>query len=144
MKIEAILGKRRGKVVTTRPEASVSVVIHMLNAEKIGALVVSADGEHIEGLISERDIVRGLATYGAELPHMRTADLMTREVRTCAPGENIKDVMSKMTHSRIRHLPVVESGKLCGMISIGDVVKNRLEEAELESNVLHDYATARR
>ena len=143
MKVQAMLAKKGGRVVTTRPNASISTVTHMLNVERIGALVVSSDGVRIDGVISERDIIRGLVAHGTELMQMHAADLMTREVRTCRPEDNVKDVMSKMTHSRVRHLPVLDDGKLCGMISIGDVVKNRLEDLELETSVLQDYAVGR-
>ena len=88
-------------------------------------------------------LARGLAAHGQELSHMHASDLMTREVKTCALEDDIKLVMSRMTHGRIRHLPVVDGGKLCGIISIGDVVKNRLEELEMETSVLRDYAVAR-
>lgn len=143
MKVETMLEKKGGTVVTVPPSATVAAVSHRLNAERIGALVVSADGSRIDGIISERDLARGLALHGTELLHMPASDLMTREVKTCTPEDDIKAVMSRMTHGRIRHLPVVDQNRLCGIISIGDVVKNRLEELELETNVLRDFAVAR-
>ena len=143
MNVQTMLEKKGGKVVTAPPGLTMLAVSHLLAAERIGALVVSSDGARIEGIISERDLARGLAAHGQELPHMHAADLMTREVQTCAPEDDIKLVMARMTHARIRHLPVVENGKLCGIISIGDVVKNRLEELEMETSVLRDYAVAR-
>ena len=104
----------------------------------IGALVVSEDGSQVAGIISERDIVRGLVDHGHELLDVRVSDLMTRTVKTCTMDANIKDIMAVMTRSRFRHLPVVEESRLVGIISIGDVVKNRLEEVELEADVLRD------
>ena len=143
MNVQTMLEKKGGKVVTAPPGMTILAISHLLNAERIGALIVSSDGERIEGIISERDVARGLAAHGQELPHMHARDLMTREVMTCGPEDDIKMVMSRMTHGRIRHLPVVAQGKLCGIISIGDVVKNRLEELEMETSVLRDYAVAR-
>ena len=143
MKVETMLEKKGGAVVTVPPSATIAAVSHRLNAERIGALVVSTDGTRLDGIISERDLARGLAQHGTALLNMPAGDLMTREVKTCTPEDDIRVVMSRMTHGRIRHLPVVDKGGLCGIISIGDVVKNRLEELELETNVLRDFAVAR-
>ena len=143
MKVETMLAAKGDKVVTLRPDATVATVIRMLKLESIGALVVSEDGEKILGIISERDVVRALVDHGGEVLKVRVAELMTRSVKTCTPDANIKDVMAEMTRSRVRHLPVVRDGKLCGIISIGDVVKNRLEELETETSVLRDYIVGR-
>ncbi len=138
MKVSDILGAKGSGVTTIRPEAAISTVVRRLKLEGIGALVVSENGTEVVGIISERDVVRGLADHGTELLEMRVIDLMTSPVKTCTLEANIKDVMAVMTRSRIRHLPVVETGALIGIISIGDVVKNRLEEVELEADVLRD------
>ena len=143
MKVETMLAVKGDKVVTLRPDATVATVIRMLKLEGIGALVVSEDGEKILGIISERDVVRALVDHGGEVLKVRVAELMTRSVKTCTPDANIKDVMAEMTRSRVRHLPVVRDGKLSGIISIGDVVKNRLEELETETSVLRDYIGGR-
>ncbi|MCH7793935.1 MAG: CBS domain-containing protein [Proteobacteria bacterium] len=143
MKVETMLAAKGDKVVTLRPDATVATVIRMLKLESIGALVVSEDGEKILGIISERDVVRALVDHGGEVLKVRVAELMTRSVKTCTPDANIKDVMAEMTRSRVRHLPVVRDGKLSGIISIGDVVKNRLEELETETSVLRDYIVGR-
>ena len=143
MKVETMLAVKGDKVVTLRPDATVATVIRMLKLEGIGALVVSEDGEKILGIISERDVVRALVDHGGEVLKMRVAELMTHSVKTCTPEANIKDVMAEMTRSRVRHLPVVRDGKLSGIISIGDVVKNRLEELETETSVLRDYIVGR-
>ena len=139
MKVQAMLDAKGSEVATTRPYTTIATVIRMLKLKGIGALVVSDDGEVLSGIISERDIVRGLVAHGHELLDMQVAELMTRAVKTCTPEANIKDVMAEMTRSRVRHLPVLAGGKLCGIISIGDVVKNRLDELETETNVLRDY-----
>ena len=143
MKVETMLAAKGDKVVTSRPEATIATVIRMFKLEGIGALVISEDGEQILGIISERDVVRAMVSHGADVLNMHVAELMTRSVKTCTPEANIKDVMAEMTRSRVRHLPVVQGGKLCGIISIGDVVKNRLEELETETNVLRDYVLGR-
>ena len=139
MKVQAMLDAKGSKVVTTRPYATVATVIGMLKLERIGALVVIGPRGELTGIISERDIVRGLVTHGDELLKLPASKLMTQSVKTCSPASNIKDVMAEMTRSRIRHLPVLDGGRLCGIISIGDVVKNRLDELEMETSVLRDY-----
>ena len=144
MQVSDILKAKGTRVLTVRPEEAVSTFIKRIKLEKVGAMVVSADGIRPEGLITERDIVHGLAQHGAELLAMQVREVMTQRVLTCAPSESIKDVMIKMTRGRTRHLPVMEGGRLAGMISIGDVVKSRLENAELEANVLRDYITTAR
>ena len=143
MKVHAMLSAKGHEVATTRPETVISTVIRKLKLEGVGALVVSEDGDHVVGIISERDVVRGLAEHGAELLDMRVADLMTKNVKTCSPEDDLKHVMTEMTRSRIRHLPVTEDGRMCGIVSIGDVVKTRLDELETETNVLRDYIVGR-
>ena len=138
MKVRDIIANKGGTVATLRPEAAISTVVRRLKLEGIGALVVSEDEAQVLGIISERDIVRGLAEHGNELLEKRVFELMTSPVKTCAPDSKIKDVMAVMTRSRIRHLPVVVEGRMIGIISIGDVVKNRLDEVELEADVLRD------
>jgi CBS domain-containing protein len=140
MKVREILDAKGRGVVTVRPEASVSTVVHRLVLERIGALVVSEDGRHIAGVVTESDIVRALAADGAAAvaSGRRVAELMTRNVATCTPEDTVKRVMAEMTRRRVRHLPVVEGGGLAGIVSIGDVVKSRLEEAEEETTMLRD------
>lgn len=143
MKVEGILKVKGHAVETTLPEATVGMAIRRLTTMGIAALVVSADGERVDGIISERDIVRGLNKHGGALLNMRVADVMSQGTPVCSPGDSIKHVMTQMTQTRNRHLPVVEGGKLSGLVSIGDVVKHRLEEMELETNVLRDHYIAR-
>lgn len=142
MKVGEILKSKGSKVVTTRPDTKISTLVRLLNLEKIGAVVVSNDGVNILGIVSERDVIRALGGHDSELLDMQVSDLMTREVLTCTLEDTIQSVMMQMTQRRVRHIPVVGEGKLCGIISIGDVVKNRLEELELETNLLRDYITA--
>ena len=138
MKVEGILKAKGRSVETARPETPMIVVVHKLTSMGIGALVVSADGARVEGVVSERDVVTGLNRHGAALLEMRAGDVMSRGVPVCSPDDSIKHVMAEMTRTRHRHVPVVDNGRLCGLVSIGDVVKNRLEELELETNVLRD------
>ena len=140
MKVQEILAHKGNKVVTIRPDATVSTAVHRLALERIGALVVSEDGRSIQGVLSERDIIKALAEDGAAIlaPDRRVRDLMSRGVRTCRPDDTVKAVMAEMTRHRFRHLPVVEGTRLVGLVSIGDVVKTRLDEMELETVVLRE------
>jgi CBS domain-containing protein len=118
--------------------------IHRLMSAGVGALVVSDDGEAVEGTLSERDVVWALSRKGGGALDLRVADCMTRGGPVCAPETLIQDAMAEMTRRRQRHLPVLRDGKLCGLISLGDVVKNRLDELELETNILRDAYFTRR
>jgi CBS domain-containing protein len=144
MDVERILDTKGRKVVTTRPDTSVAEAVSRLRAEGIGAMVVLAGSGRLDGIISERDVVRGLARHGRTVLDLKVADLMTRAVTTCSPKDTVKAVMAVMTERRVRHLPVVKAGRLLGIVSIGDVVKNRLDEMELEVNVLRDAYLTRR
>jgi CBS domain-containing protein len=139
MDVASILKSKGKNVITGRPDAKIATIVHKLKDGKIGALVVSEDNIKVQGIISERDIVRGLADHGLYLLDMRVDELMTREVFTCAPTDQISKLMAQMTERRIRHLPVMENGALCGIVSIGDVVKVRLDEIEYEAKALRDY-----
>ena len=145
MDVNGILRAKGARVVTIEPDATVAALVRGLREERIGAMVVSRDGRTIEGIVSERDVVRALAERGAAVLGDRVADIMTTPVATCGPNDPVKHVMSEMTRRRIRHLPVVDGGVLAGLVSIGDVVKNRLEEMETEANVLREaYLAGRR
>jgi CBS domain-containing protein len=115
-----------------------------LRAEQIGALVVSTDGNSIDGIISERDLAYGLATHRERLPTIRISELMTRAVIVCSPEDSVTDVMKLMTQHRTRHVPVKDRDQLVGIISIGDVLKHRLGELQEQADVLRDYAVAAR
>jgi CBS domain-containing protein len=143
MKVEAMLAEKGDRVVTIGPETTVSTLVRMLKLEGIGAVVVTDDSGQLRGIVSERDVVRELVTHGAALLEMPVSNVMTAAVKTTSPNANIGDVMAEMTRSRVRHLPVLDGGKLLGIISIGDVVKNRLEELETETSVLRDYIVGR-
>lgn len=139
MKVHDVLRAKGEEVETIRPDAKVLIAVHRMRMQNVGALVVSRDGERVEGVLSERDVVRGLTRHGADLLDMSVVAIMSRTVPVCSPDDSLVLVMDQMTRTRNRHVPVVDAaGRLCGVVSIGDVVKNRLEEMELETNVLRD------
>jgi CBS domain-containing protein len=139
MNVETILRDKGDWVATIRPDATIAAAIDMLNRERVGALVVSEDGGEVAGVLSERDIVRALGRHGEDLLSRSVEDIMTRDVITCEPGDTVGELMSEMTNRRIRHLPVVVEGRLRGIVSIGDVVKNRLDEVEFEASSLRSF-----
>ena len=142
MNVEAILNGKGRSVMTIAPEASIGDAVDLLRQKGIGALVVSSDGAAVAGILSERDIVHALAERGAGLLALPVSALMTRHVFTCKPGDSIAELMAEMTERRIRHLPVVANGRLAGIVSIGDVVKNRLDEIEAEASSLRQFITS--
>jgi CBS domain-containing protein len=139
MNVDAILKVKGDAVVTIPPSATIGEAVELLCRKRIGALVVSANGTEPQGILSERDIVHGLGRQGATLLGSRVDQLMTKTVVTCGPHDRVADLMALMTERRIRHIPVVRNGKLGGLVSIGDIVKNRLDEIELETTSLKAY-----
>ena len=139
MKIEDVIRKKGSEVVTIAPTATVAELVELLGRNNIGAVVVSADGSTIAGIVSERDVVRHLASDGAAVLSSSVADIMTADVKTCAAEDNLEDTAHTMTYSRIRHLPVVKDGHLTAIISIGDVVKYRIDQLTDERNHLLGY-----
>lgn len=138
MQVHTILREKGSWVATIRPGDTIAEAARLLGEHDIGALVVSDDGAAIDGILSERDIVRALADGGDVLAH-KVETLMTREVMTCTSDAKIVELMALMTERRIRHLPIVDDGKMVGIISIGDVVKHRVQELQVEAQTLHDY-----
>jgi CBS domain-containing protein len=143
MKVREILKGKGSRVVTVAPHSSIHDLARRLRLEGIGAAVVSQDGQRVDGIVSEREIVRSLAEHGTRLLDKPVSDIMLAGVVTCKAEDSVKEVMRRMTLHRARHLPVIENGKLTGIVSIGDVVKSRLDDMELETNVLRDYLVAR-
>lgn len=139
MTVAAILGQKSHQVITAPAEETLKGVCTLLSAHRIGAVVVSDGRSGIAGILSERDIVKAVARDGASALDRPTADYMTRTVKTCAPADTIADVMGWMTEGRFRHLPVVEGGRLIGVVSIGDVVKHRIAAAEQEAEMMRSY-----
>ena len=146
MKVEEILKSKGRSVETIEADATVAEAIGRLNGPpQIGALVVPDElaQRPFTGTITERDIIRALGKYGARLLTMRVTNVMSRNVPTCSSQDNIARLMQQMTASRYRHLPVVDHGKLTGLVSIGDVVKARIADMELETGLLRDLYIAR-
>lgn len=139
MQVSVVLQDKGSEVVTVDPELVLSEVVALLDRHRIGAVVVSSDGRHIEGVLSERDIIRALAADGPSALQRSTSDVMTSEVYTCHPDSNVDALMSVMTDRRVRHVPVLADGELAGVVSIGDVVKSRISVLENETQVLHEY-----
>lgn len=130
---------KSGDVVTIRPEDPVTTMLAMLDEHRIGALVVSTDGETVSGIVSERDVVRHLHKTGASILDGPVSAIMTSEVRTCDPHTEIGELEHTMTVHRIRHVPVVVDGKLTAIVSIGDVVKHRIMDLQAERDQLVGY-----
>ncbi|MBN9247925.1 CBS domain-containing protein [Hyphomicrobium sp.] len=144
MKVSDILKTKGSAVKTIEANATMRALAHSFRKESVGAMLVLDSKGCLEGIISERDLARGIDEFGMDLPQMRVANLMTRSVVTCAPDDRVAAVANVMTQRRIRHLPVVVEGKVVGLISIGDVLKHRLDEVQLEASVLRDVARSRR
>ncbi len=137
MFVTQILNSKAHKgVLTIDPSASIADAVAELAARRIGALVVSEDGRRAQGILSERDIVRELGREGGEVLSRSVGDLMTTELKTCAPGDDAQAILSAMTEGRFRHMPVEEDDLLIGLISLGDVVKARLSEVSMEKDAL--------
>jgi CBS domain-containing protein len=139
MNVEAILRSKGDRVTTVSPRATIAVAAATLRREGIGALVASEDGVRVDGILSERDVVEGLANLGTALLDAKVETLMTRRVFTCTPRDSIADLAAEMTQRRIRHIPVLRDGALAGIVSIGDVVKARLDEMEYETSSLRSF-----
>lgn len=139
MLVASILQNKGNDVLTISPDAPIENAVSMLKKHGIGSLVVSSTGRDVAGILSERDIVGALADQGGSLLAQPVSDLMSRNVTTCALGDTSRGVLEVMTDRRIRHMPVVDNGELCGMVSIGDAVKARLDEVTHEADALREY-----
>ncbi len=139
MTIDFILRLKGCRVATVEPKTRIIDLLATLEADDVGALIVSADGIHIDGIISERDIVRGLNRSGLSIIYWPVSDLMQREVYTCGPKTAVRDVMNLMRTHRIRHVPVVDGERLAGLVNIHDIMSLRLEEVEAEADDMQGY-----
>jgi len=152
MNIAALLQKKGSAVVTVKPKATIAETVDQLRKHRIGCVVVSSDGKHIDGLVAVRDIAYAMAERGVKLRREIFADIldapitriMTREVRTCGKQNTLRQVMTEMTRHHILHVPVVENGEICGIVSNDDVVKYAVEEMDLGRSVLQDSVMALR
>ncbi|MFI9508538.1 CBS domain-containing protein [Nocardia sp. NPDC052566] len=143
MRIAEILRRKGSDVATVAPETTVRDLLRVLAEHNIGAVIVSADGTTIAGIVSERDVVRSLLAKGTGLLELPVAEIMTAAVHTCAPEDRVDGLRRTMTEHRIRHLPVVRDDKLVGIVSIGDVVKSAISELATERQHLVDYVQGR-
>jgi CBS domain-containing protein len=139
MIVKNILAGKGGNVITINPTADVIAAAKLMAERGIGAVVVLGADQRIVGILSERDIVQALAEHGLTVLSEPVSQLMTREVKTCSEDDTIGDLMARMTTGRFRHLPVVRQGRLIGIVSIGDVVKSRVEEIDQEAKTLREY-----
>lgn len=139
MRISDVIRRKGDLVVTIRSDATVNRLLEILEEHHIGAVVVSDDGTTVEGIISERDVVRHLHSDGAGVLDQPVATIMTVEVQTCTPQDGIEDLARTMTEHRFRHVPVVVDGKLVALVSIGDIVKWRIDELQTERDQLVGY-----
>ena len=142
MKVESILKNKGGEIISVSPTDSVMHAVEVLCKYKVGALMVREASGAIAGVLSERDVARNLPEFGGDLLDKHVSSIMTANVITCDVHDDIAEVMEVMTSKKIRHLPVLEDGKLVGVISIGDVVKLKIAEAEAEAEVLKQYISA--
>jgi CBS domain-containing protein len=142
MKLDTILNGKGREVATIRPEATVNDLLAELAQRRIGALVVSVDGSKVDGMVSERDVVRALSVQGPSVLTQPVSSIMSRVVQCAPTNASVGDIMQLMTQRRIRHVPVVDdSGEMVGLVSIGDIVKSRLGELEGERDALMEYVT---
>ena len=139
MTVKAILSVKGTEVLTIEPTTNLAAAAKLLAERKIGALVVTGPDQRVVGIVSERDIVQELAAHGPAALNLALTEVMTRKVTTCSASDTISSVMERMTAGKFRHLPVLEQGRLAGIVSIGDVVKYRLQEMEREQSALRDY-----
>jgi CBS domain-containing protein len=139
MTVKAVLSSKSGDVVTIEPTATLEAAIKTLGDYRIGALIVLGPDRRVAGILSERDIVRALGERGSSVLTEPVSQVMTRNVVTCGEADTVAHIMQRMTAGKFRHVPVVDRGRLIGIISIGDVVKYRLEEMERESSALREY-----
>ncbi len=143
MNVEHILARKGREVKTIRPDVSIAEALRRLRAEGIGSLVVSENGTNLAGILSDRDILNAIADHGIDVLGESVRSVMTAKVFTCARDDRVSALMALMTDRRIRHIPVVEKdGRLCGMVSIGDVVKQRLDDIQSEADALREYVTS--
>ena len=143
MNVKTILAAKArnlgGDIICIEPTANLAAAAKLLSAHRIGAVLIRGAGGRLSGMLSERDIVRALSEHGADALALPVAQVMTRDVATCGEDDTVASIMERMTTGKFRHLPVVAQGRLTGLISIGDVVKERVEEIERESEAMRDY-----
>ena len=139
MNVKEILAAKGGDIVSIEPTADLAAAARLLSTHRIGAVVIRGAGGRLAGILSERDIVRAVAEQGADALTISVGQVMTRKVTTCGENDSIADIMERMTAGKFRHVPVLRDGDLIGVVSIGDVVKQRVGEIERDADALRDY-----
>ncbi len=139
MNVKAILAAKGGDIVCIEPTADLAAAVKLLTTHRIGAVVIRGAGGRLGGILSERDIVSAISEHGAAALTLPVSQVMTRNVATCGEDDSIASIMERMTEGKFRHMPVVAKGELIGLVSIGDVVKQRVGEIEQESEAMRDY-----
>lgn len=142
MHVAAVLKRKGGRMIAAHPADTVAAIAALLTEHRIGAVLVMAEDEKPVGIVSERDIVRTIARQGAAALTLTAADVMTRDLITATPQDTVAGMMTVMTDLRIRHVPILEDGRVVGIVSIGDVVKARIDDAELEVESLRGFVAA--
>jgi CBS domain-containing protein len=141
MKISDVLRTKGSAVITVAPHETIASLLELLARHNIGAVVISTDGAAVDGIVSERDVVRQLHARGSELLDAPVSDIMTAKVLTCSPDDELTEIGALMTDNRIRHLPVVVDGRLAAIVSIGDIVKARMDQLASERDLYEAYIT---
>jgi len=139
MNVKAILAAKGGDIISIEPTADLAAAVKLLGARRIGAVLIRGAGGRLAGILSERDIVRAISEQGAAALTLPVGQVMTRNVGTCGEDDSVASIMERMTTGKFRHMPVLSKGELIGLVSIGDVVKQRVEEIEKESEAMRDY-----
>ena len=139
MNVKAILAAKGGDIFSIEPSADLAAAARLLSTHRIGSVIIRGAGGRLAGILSERDIVRAVSEHGVAALSVSVGQVMTRNVMTCGENDSIADIMERMTAGKFRHLPVLRDGELIGLVSIGDVVKQRVEEVEHDAEALRDY-----
>ncbi|HZL30378.1 MAG TPA: CBS domain-containing protein [Pseudolabrys sp.] len=139
MNVKTILAAKGGDIFSIEPTADLSAAANLLSMHRIGAVVICGAGGRLAGILSERDIVRAMSEQGAQALSLPVGQVMTRNVATCGEDDSVAEIMERMTTGKFRHLPVIKGNKLLGIISIGDVVKQRVEEIERDADAMRVY-----
>ena len=139
MNVKTILAAKGGDIISIEPTADLAAAARLLSTHRIGVVLIRGAGGRLAGILSERDIVRAVAEQGADALAISVGQAMTRKVTTCGENDSIADIMERMTAGKFRHMPVLRDGQMIGVVSIGDVVKQRVEECERDADALRDY-----
>lgn len=139
MNVKTILAAKGGDIISIEPTANIAAAAALLSTHRIGVVVIRGAGGRLSGILSERDIVRAVSEHGAAALMIPVGQVMTRNIMTCSEDDSIADIMERMTSGKFRHMPVLKDNKLVGLVSIGDVVKQRVEEIERDADALRDY-----